>query len=888
MNTNINNESIKKKRSFVFLIWVLPFIALLISSWMVFKHLNEQAEEITVYFDSADGFVIDKTPLKYKGIKIGIVSNIEINEKNLNEFIITLKVNKKVKNIIAKEGSVFWKVEPKATLTEISGLSTILSGVYIGVSPQNDNLSEIYKNKNKLIFKAVNDKPISLLKNKGIFLTLLSQKGSFSVGAPVLYKSFIVGKILKKSIKEKEIFYTIFIENQYKYLLKEDSNFWKINAIDLKASLSKIELKVESLATLVAGGITFDSKENDIPLENNKKIFKLYETKDEILFDERTIILTQSFTKGLDQSLTEVFYNGFVIGKIIDIKFSSNTNETKYFIRLKKDYINLLAYKPYFYVVKPELSFDKIEKITNVLKSNYIELKNYSKKVNKIKYNFKLNDKAKKISMYKVILRTNDSVKVSKGSPIYFKDIEVGRVAYKKLYKKTSKITIGLEVFWRYRYLINDSSLFYVQSPIEITANLSGINVKTSPLKNYIKSGISFDTPNLKKRSSKSKFKLQSNYSDMLTEKYFQRKGKKFKIEVEELTSLNKNDFIYYKGVEAGKVINSKYNSKSKKIDIELFIFAKFSKLINSSTRFYSIGGIDIDVSLDKVNIKTKSLDTLIKGALSFVTLNEKAKKVNKYHRFKFFKNIDEAKGKYTQVSILMSRGFDLKKGSKILYRDIGVGIIKKLEFTKDNMIMAKVDILKTHKKLLRKDTVFYLNNFNFSLSKIENPKAALFGPDITIIAGKSNIKRNKFTLLEYKPLKGFNKNGLRVIVNASLKSSLKENSPVYYRQLQIGSIEKYKLSKDSRHIKLQLLIDEKYKYLVRDNSIFYNAGAIGLDLYLFGAKLKTETLETLINGGISMVTPTKYGKESKNMQEFKLEEDLDDDWLDWNPQIFK
>ena len=93
MSNNINNESIKKKRSFVLLVWVLPFLALLISSWMVYKHLNEQGEEITVYFDSADGFVVNKTQLKYKGIKIGIVSKINMNQNDLNEFIITLKVN---------------------------------------------------------------------------------------------------------------------------------------------------------------------------------------------------------------------------------------------------------------------------------------------------------------------------------------------------------------------------------------------------------------------------------------------------------------------------------------------------------------------------------------------------------------------------------------------------------------------------------------------------------------------------------------------------------------------------------------------------------------------------------------------------------------------------
>ena len=132
------------------------------------------------------------------------------------------------------------------------------------------------------------------------------------------------------------------------------------------------------------------------------------------------------------------------------------------------------------------------------------------------------------------------------------------------------------------------------------------------------------------------------------------------------------------------------------------------------------------------------------------------------------------------------------------------------------------------------------LLNLVFWLSAITSTK----NPKIKVIAGKSTVKKSSFDLLTYKPFEEFDKEGLRVVVNAKRKSSLKENSPVYYRQLQIGVVEKYELSKNSTSIKLQLFIEKKYIHLVRKNSIFYNAGAFGVDLYLFGIKIKTETLK--------------------------------------------
>ncbi len=258
MIEQVEHNSVKKSSKFVFIIWLLPFIALLISSWMLYKHFDDQGEKISVYFNNAEGFVAGKTPLKYKGIKIGIISSIEVDEKNINRFLVKIEVHKKALPLVATKGAKFWKVEPKATITEISGLDTILSGVYIEAMPMVQNIEEIKKLKSQYTFEAVSEKPINYF-DDGVFLTLKSEKGTLEVGASVLYKSFIVGKIVKKNLIKNDIFYTIFIENDYKDLIKEDSNFWNISGVELKASLSGIKFKIDTLASLVAGGIEFDS-----------------------------------------------------------------------------------------------------------------------------------------------------------------------------------------------------------------------------------------------------------------------------------------------------------------------------------------------------------------------------------------------------------------------------------------------------------------------------------------------------------------------------------------------------------------------------------------------------------------------------------------------------
>jgi hypothetical protein len=75
---------------------------------------------------------------------------------------------------------------------------------------------------------------------------------------------------------------------------------------------------------------------------------------------------------------------------------------------------------------------------------------------------------------------------------------------------------------------------------------------------------------------------------------------------------------------------------------------------------------------------------------------------------------------------------------------------------------------------------------------------------------------------------------------------------------------------------------------LVRQNTKFWNVSGIGVDLYLFGVKAKTESLTSLIKGGIAFATPLndKMGNEVENGMVFRLYDQPEKEWLAWAPVI--
>ncbi len=170
----------------------------------------------------------------------------------------------------------------------------------------------------------------------------------------------------------------------------------------------------------------------------------------------------------------------------------------------------------------------------------------------------------------------------------------------KNFNKNSDELRLEIEIFKKYQYLVNQTTNFYMQSPVEFKASLENISFKTAPLSGFINSSIAFETSDVKAKKLSNRFYLFESYDKMLKDKYLQQKGERFTINIDDASKISQKSSVYYKGVEAGKIIDKKYNEKSNSVDVEVFIFDKFAKHINESTKFYSIGGIDVDFSLKK------------------------------------------------------------------------------------------------------------------------------------------------------------------------------------------------------------------------------------------------------------------------------------------------
>ena len=222
-----------------------------------------------------------------------------------------------------------------------------------------------------------------------------------------------------------------------------------------------------------------------------------------------------------------------------------------------------------------------------------------------------------------------------------------------------------------------------------------------------------------------------------------------------------------------------------------------------------------------------------------------------------------------------------------IRYRGVRVGEVETIRLTPDARwveVEARLDTSAAH--LARAGTQFWVVRPSINAGSLRGLETIVGGPYIQIQPGAGPPQRN-FVGLEEGPVAIAEDDGLDVKLTWPRLGWLNRGAPVYYRGVQVGTVQDYRLGNFATNIVIQAHIRRKYADLVRTDSEFWNAGGIVADFGLFnGLSVRAESLKSLLMGGIAFATPSPPGPPVAAGKVFLLHEKPQDDWLKWAPPI--
>jgi paraquat-inducible protein B len=214
---------------------------------------------------------------------------------------------------------------------------------------------------------------------------------------------------------------------------------------------------------------------------------------------------------------------------------------------------------------------------------------------------------------------------------------------------------------------------------------------------------------------------------------------------------------------------------------------------------------------------------------------------------------------------------------SDVRYKNVPVGKITDISITDDlKQITATVQLSRGAANLAVEDTKFWVERPRIGVGGVSGLGTLLSGAYIGVDVGSSTTKAENFIGLEKPPGVLHDQIGKRFRLTTQDAGSLVVRSPVYLERQQVGAISELALAPDGKSVEMEMFIDAPYDRDVTDGTVFWNASGLDVTLDAAGLRLDTQSLTTVIAGGIAFGyrDPDHPGKPAAENTKYVLFED--------------
>lgn len=689
--------SVNRRRG-ISAVWLLPLFAVLLGGWLAYKHFTEAGVSIVVVFPTGEGVEAGKTEVRYKGIKVGTVSELNV-QPDLQSVAAQITLSKQAEAAL-RDDTQFWLVKPELSLGGVQGLDTLVSGNYIAMRPGQSQRTQY-------VFKALDEPPPPEPAEGDLKIRLTAPDvGSLHAGSPIHYRKLRVGEIVDYTLSDdnSEVIFQGHIEAEYADLVSENSRFWNSSGVSITGDLNSIEVNTDSLASIILGGVSFDTPPGTAPGDpaRSNHPFTLYPSYAEA---DTGIEITIEFAtaEGLKANHTEIRYKGLTAGKLIKLD-------------MKPDYTGITATasinpladvqlndSTVFWMATPTISLSRISGLSTLLTGTHIEMDFSREGEREPQQEFvalvEPPAPSKDEPGLYIELTAEGLEGITRSSEVYYRNVSIGKVVDYRLTDDHSQVVMDVHILPKFTPLITREARFYQNSGIDISADLNGVNINTESLSSILRGGIGLHLTDEAKRApaadNEARYILHPSLEEATD------KGPVITVHFADGDGLRTGADLRYLGVTIGTVEKITLNHPTPGVTAHITLQPAARGLVVEGTQFWRVKP---DISLKGAS----NLGTLIFG--QYIALEPGSGEQMHYE----FTGRDTPPEDYLSanglsLTLRAPSLASLKEGRSVFYREIPIGEVTGFELA-DNAkhVNIYLHIDPYYAPLVKTNTVFW------------------------------------------------------------------------------------------------------------------------------------------------------------------------------------
>lgn len=194
---------------------------------------------------------------------------------------------------------------------------------------------------------------------------------------------------------------------------------------------------------------------------------------------------------------------------------------------------------------------------------------------------------------------------------------------------------------------------------------------------------------------------------------------------------------------------------------------------------------------------------------------------------------------------------------TQVKYRNVVIGHVSEVALSEDQKsVTATVNLARTATSFTRKDAKFWVVRPRIGAGGVSGVDTLLSGSFIGADSGTAEVTTNHFTGLEVPPPITYGEPGKRFTLHTRDLGSLDIGSSVYYRKIPVGQVVAYALDPAGEGVDIEVFIQAPNDSYVTDQTRFWNASGIDIGVGANGFSVKTESLSSVLMGGIAFRAP--------------------------------